>query len=97
MFLDQSWYYRGVAFENFVIGVLLGKLQGRALCARALDSYVHTSTVKLEGQIFWVWKSLNIIGGVAFENFVIWAFLSESPQTPKPAFIDLVIYYFKLL
>ena len=41
------------AFENFVIGVLLGKLQGGAQSTRALDSFVHTSTVRLEGQIFW--------------------------------------------
>ena len=43
----------GVAFENFGIGVLLGKLQGHARSAHALDSYVHTSRVRLEGQIFW--------------------------------------------
>ena len=65
----------GVAFKNFVILAFLSELQGRARSVRALDSYVHTSTVRLEGQIFWFWISLNII--VAFENFVIWTFLSE--------------------
>ena len=63
----------GVAFKNFVILAFLSELQGRARSVRALDSYVHTSTVRLEGQTFWFWISLNIIGEVTFENFVIWA------------------------
>ena len=63
--------------KNFVIWAFLRELQGCARSVRKLDSYMHTSTVRLEGQIFWFWISLNIIGGVAFENFVIWAFLSE--------------------
>ena len=42
-----------------------------------VDSYVHVSTVRLEGQFLCFWISLDIIGGVAFENFAIGVLLGK--------------------
>ena len=48
-----------------------------SIAVHIMHSYVHASTVRMEGQLLCFWISLNIIGRVAFEKFVIGALLGK--------------------
>ena len=80
----QIWWFwnpfiiiGGVAFDFFVIEALLGKIQVRAHSVHIVNSSVHASTEGVEGQIWKFWVPLNIIGGAAFEFFLIWVLLGH--------------------
>ena len=48
-----------------------------SIAVHVVDSYVHASTVRMEGQFLCFWISLDIKGGVAFENFGIGVLLGK--------------------